>query len=38
MALAAGSWRVLQMGITFDTAGEHTITIGGLTGTITISE
>ena len=38
MALTAGSWRVLEMEITLDQPGEHTITVGSLTGTITVAE
>lgn len=38
MALTAGSWRVLKLDVTFDTPGEHTITIGNLSATINIAE
>lgn len=33
-----GSWRVVQMEMTLDTAGEYEIEIGGLTGTVTVIE
>lgn len=36
MAVNGGTWRVLQMELTIDEAGEHTITVGELTSTITI--
>lgn len=35
MAVNGGSWRVVSMDLTFDTAGEHIVTIGGLSATIT---
>ena len=38
MAVCGGSWRVVEMEITLDTAGEHVITVGDLVKTITISE
>jgi len=36
MSVNGGSWRVVQVDITLDTVGEHTITLGDLTGTINI--
>ena len=36
MALTGNSWRVLKMDITLDEPGEHTITIGNVSGTISI--
>lgn len=33
-----GSWRVVEIPVTLDTAGEHTITVGDQVGTIVISE
>ena len=36
MAVNGGSWRVVEMELTLDTPGEHTVTIGDLTGTMTI--
>jgi hypothetical protein len=36
MAVNGGSWRVVSMDLTFDTAGEHTVTIGTLSTTITV--
>ena len=33
-----GSWRVVEIPVTLDTAGEHTITVGDQVGTITIAE
>lgn len=38
MALNAGSWRVLKMDVTLDTPGEHTITVGNLSGVINVVE
>ena len=38
MAVNGGSWRVLEMTLTVDQPGEHTITIGDLSKTITIVE
>lgn len=38
MAVTGGSWRVVEMTITLDTPGEHTITVGDLTKTINIVE
>ena len=38
MAVEGGSWRILKMDLTLDQPGEHVITIGDLSGTITISE
>ena len=37
MTVEGGSWRVLQMDLTLE-AGEYTIEVGGLTGTITVTE
>lgn len=37
MTVEGGSWRVLQMDLTLE-AGEYTIELGGLTGTITVTE
>lgn len=36
MAVNGGSWRVVSMDLTFDTAGEHAVTIGNLSTTITV--
>lgn len=36
MAVNGGSWRVVSMDLTFDAAGEHTITVGTLSTTITV--
>lgn len=33
-----GSWRVVEIPVTLDTAGEHTITVGDQVGTIVIAE
>ena len=38
MAVNGGTWRVLEMTLTIDQPGEHTITIGNLTKTISIVE
>ena len=38
MAVNGGSWRVVEMELTIDQPGEHVITIGGLTKTISIVE
>lgn len=38
MAVNGGSWRVLKMDVTLDQPGEHVITLGSLTGTISIVE
>ena len=38
MAVNGGSWRVLRMDVTLDQPGVHTITLGNLTGTISIVE
>ncbi len=38
MAVNGGDWRVVEMEITLDTAGEHTITVGNLSKTINIAE
>ena len=38
MTVTAGSWRVVEMEVTLDTAGEHTLSVGGLSGVITITE
>lgn len=38
MTVTAGSWRVVEMDVTLDTVGEHTISVGGLTGTMTVTE
>ena len=38
MAVTGGSWRVVEMEITIDTAGEHTITVGDLVKTMTVTE
>ena len=37
MTVEGGSWRVLQMDLTLE-AGEYTIEVGGLTGTVTVTE
>lgn len=37
MTVEGGSWRVLQMDLTLE-AGEYNIEVGGLTGTITVTE
>ena len=36
MAVNGGSWRVVSLDLVFEAAGEHTITIGGLSATITV--
>lgn len=36
MAVNGGSWRVVSMDLKFDTAGEHTVTIGTLSTTVTV--
>ena len=36
MAINGGSWRILQMEIQIDTAGEHEITVGDITKIITV--
>ena len=38
MAVNGGSWRVVEIEITLDTPGEHTITVGDLTKTINVAE
>ena len=38
MAVNGESWRVLKMDVTLDQPGVHTITLGNLTGTISIVE
>ncbi|MDR0897262.1 MAG: hypothetical protein LBN04_05340 [Oscillospiraceae bacterium] len=38
MAVNGGSWRVLEMELTIDEVGEHTLTVGDLTKTINIVE
>lgn len=38
MAVNGGDWRVVEMELTIDTAGEHVITVGNLSKTINISE
>lgn len=38
MTVTAGSWRVVEMDVTLDTVGEHTLTIGNQTGIINITE
>ncbi len=38
MAVNGGSWRVVEMELTIDQPGEHTITVGDLTKTINIVE
>lgn len=38
MAVNGGSWRVVEMQITLDTAGEHVITAGDLVKTINVTE
>ena len=38
MAVNGGAWHVLKMTLTIDQPGEHTITIGNLTKTISIVE
>ena len=38
MAVNGGSWRVVKMEVTIDTAGEHTITVGDLVKTMTVTE
>ena len=38
MAVNGGSWRVVEIGITLDTPGERTITVGDLTRTINVAE
>lgn len=36
MAVNGGSWRVVAMDLVFDTPGEHTVTIGTLSTTVTV--
>ncbi len=36
MAVCDGSWRVVELTLTIDEPGEHTITVGDLTGTLVI--
>ncbi|MCF0229142.1 MAG: hypothetical protein HUJ76_05550 [Parasporobacterium sp.] len=36
MAVTGNSWRVIEMEITLDTPGEHVITLGDLTDTVTV--
>jgi beta-glucosidase len=38
MAVNGGSWRVVEIEIVLDTAGEHTITVGDLSKTINVAE
>ena len=38
MAINGGDWRVLEMELTIDQPGEHTITVGDITKTIQIAE
>lgn len=38
IAVNGGSWRVAEMEITLEGLGEHTITIGGMTGTVVVTE
>ena len=38
MAVTGGGWRVLKMDVTLDTPGDHLITVGTLSGTISIAE
>ena len=38
MAVNGGDWRVVEMELTIDQPGEHTLTVGTLTKTITIVE
>lgn len=38
MAVNGGSWRVIEMHVSIDTVGEHTISMGSLSKTITVSE
>ena len=38
MAISGGSWRVVQMELTLNTVGEHTITVGTLSATINVVE
>ncbi len=38
MAINGGDWRVLEMKLTIDQPGEHTITVGDITKTIQIAE
>lgn len=38
MAVNGGDWRVVEMEVTLDTVGEHTISVGTLSKTITITE
>ena len=37
-AVCGGSWRVVEIPVTIATPGEHTITVGTQSGTITIAE
>jgi len=36
--VCGGSWRVVEIPVTIATPGEHTITVGTQSGTITIAE
>ena len=38
MAVNGGSWRVLEMTLTVDQPGEHEITVGGITKTLSVAE
>ena len=38
MAVNGGDWRVVEMRLTIDEPGEHVVTVGDLTKTITIVE
>ena len=38
MAVNGGDWRVLEMDVTIDQPGEHTIELGGIVKTINIAE
>ncbi len=38
MTVTADSWRVVQIEVILDTVGEHTLTVGTLTGVVTVTE
>lgn len=38
MAINGGDWRICEMNVTIDQPGEHTITVGTLSGTIVVTE
>ena len=38
MAINSGDWRAVEMQLLIDQPGEHTITVGDMSGTINIAE